>query len=123
MNEGAPSGTPSFVCARGGSWSYRLSTRRYAARGASGRWGPCVRGLRTRKRPPAGGYVVRITNVEDVAGREYLNVVYDICEGDYAGFYSDDFGRRNDWDAIGRRFTALVQETVQARRALSPDGS
>jgi len=49
------------------------------------------------KRPPAGGYVVRITNVEDVAGREYLNVVYDICEGDYAGFYSDDFGRRNDW--------------------------
>ena len=27
--------------------------------------------------------------------------------------------QRYDWDAIGRRFTALVEEMVQTRRALS----
>jgi hypothetical protein len=31
--------------------------------------------------------------------------------------------QRYDWDAIGRRFTALVEDTVQARRPLSPNGS
>ena len=28
--------------------------------------------------------------------------------------------QRYDWDAIGRRFVALVEETVQTRRTLSP---
>lgn len=46
---------------------------------------------------PPGGYVARIVDVEDVEDREYLNVVYDIAEGDWAGFYSDDFGRSNPW--------------------------
>lgn len=46
---------------------------------------------------PAGGYVIRIVDVEDVADREYLNVVYDVAEGEYAGFYSDDFGQKNPW--------------------------
>lgn len=31
--------------------------------------------------------------------------------------------QRYDWDAIGRRFVALVEETVQARRPLSSDDS
>lgn len=31
--------------------------------------------------------------------------------------------QRYDWAAIGRRFTALVEETVQARRPLSYNGS
>lgn len=46
---------------------------------------------------PAGGYVVKITDVEDMADKEYLNVVFDIKEGEYSGFYSDDFGRLNPW--------------------------
>lgn len=46
---------------------------------------------------PAGGYVVRILNVEDVPSREYLNIYYDIAEGPYAGFFDDDFGRANMW--------------------------
>jgi hypothetical protein len=29
--------------------------------------------------------------------------------------------QRYDWDAIGWRFVALVEETVHARRALPPD--
>lgn len=46
---------------------------------------------------PAGGYVIKIVDVEDMADKEYLNVVYDIKEGEYSGFYSDDFGRLNPW--------------------------
>ena len=44
---------------------------------------------------PAGGYVIRIVDIEDVTDREYLNVVYDVAEGQYAGFYNDDFGQKN----------------------------
>lgn len=40
-------------------------------------------------RLPAGGYVARITNVEDVPSREYLYIEYDIAEGEYAGHYAN----------------------------------
>lgn len=39
-------------------------------------------------RLPAGGYVARITNVEDVPSRECLYIEYDIAEGEYAGHYA-----------------------------------
>lgn len=59
---------------------------------------------------PAGGYVLRIVDVEDVPGKEYLNVVYDIAEGEHAGFYSDDFGRRNPW---AHRFVRSYKESAR----------
>lgn len=46
---------------------------------------------------PPGGYVVRITDVEDVPSREYLRFTYDIAEGEHAGHYSDDFGKNNPY--------------------------
>lgn len=46
---------------------------------------------------PAGGYVVEIVAVEDVAAREYLNVVFDIAEGEFKDYYDDEFGRNNPW--------------------------
>lgn len=46
---------------------------------------------------PAGGYVVTIVDVEDKEDREYLNIVYDVSEGPYTGFYADDFGTNNPW--------------------------
>lgn len=46
---------------------------------------------------PAGGYVCRITAVEDVPSKEYLNITYDIVEGQYAGHYSDDFAQKNPY--------------------------
>lgn len=51
------------------------------------------------QRLPAGGYVCKITKVEDHGNEEkpYLRVVYDIFEGDYARFYSDDWGKENEW--------------------------
>ena len=62
------------------------------------------------KRPEPGGYVVRITATEDKAAREYVNLVYDIAEGPYAGFYSDDFGRRNDW---AHRFVRSYKDSCE----------
>ena len=51
------------------------------------------------QRLPAGGYVCKITKVEDHGNEEkpYLRVVYDIFEGEYAQYYSDDWGKENEW--------------------------
>lgn len=59
---------------------------------------------------PAGGYVVRIVDVEDVPSREYLWVVYDIAEGEHAGHYSDAFGKANAW---AHRFTRSYKESAE----------
>lgn len=44
---------------------------------------------------PAGAYVVRIVEVEDIPSKQYLNVVYDIKEGPFAGFYSHSIRRES----------------------------
>jgi len=51
------------------------------------------------QRLPAGGYVCKITKVEDHGSelKPYLRVVYDIFEGEYARFYSDDWSKENEW--------------------------
>lgn len=51
------------------------------------------------QRLPAGGYVCRILKVKDHGDEQkpYLHFVYDIAEGDYAGYYSDDWGKENEW--------------------------
>ena len=46
---------------------------------------------------PAGGYVIRITKAEDVPGKEYLLVEYDVAEGEHAGHYKDLFDRLGFW--------------------------
>lgn len=48
-------------------------------------------------RLPAGGYVLKITAIKDNEAREYLEDFYDIAEGDYAGYYSDDWSKQNPW--------------------------
>lgn len=58
---------------------------------------------------PAGGYVINIVDVEDVPYKEYVNIVYDIAEGDYAGFYGDEFGRGNPW---AHRFVRSYKESA-----------
>ena len=42
-----------------------------------------------RKLPP-GGYVCKIVNMFDVPEREYVMIVYDIAQGEYAGFFAND---------------------------------
>ncbi|MBR2555760.1 MAG: hypothetical protein IKE94_12935 [Aeriscardovia sp.] len=50
-------------------------------------------------RLPAGGYVCRIISATDHPDEEkpYLDIVYDIAEGEHAGYYSDEWGRTNTW--------------------------
>lgn len=49
------------------------------------------------KRLPAGGYIVEITAVKNEPAKEYLQVVFDIAEGEYKGFYSDDWGKEHPY--------------------------
>ena len=42
------------------------------------------------ERLPAGGYVIKITDVKDEQAKEYLRIVYDIAEGSEAGRYKNE---------------------------------
>jgi hypothetical protein len=44
------------------------------------------------QRLPAGGYIARITDVEDVPDKSYLRATFDIAEGKFAGLYADQWG-------------------------------
>jgi len=46
---------------------------------------------------PAGPYVARLTELNDNESREYVEAVYDIAEGEHAGFYSDDWGKSHPY--------------------------
>lgn len=56
-------------------------------------------------RLPAGGYVCRIISATDYPDatdkdgnpKPYLDIVYDIAEGEHAGYYADEWGRTNTW--------------------------
>lgn len=50
-----------------------------------------------RGRLPVGGYVLKITAVEDDPKKEYLRIVYDIAEGPEKDRYADDWGKANDF--------------------------
>lgn len=80
---------------------------------------------------PAGGYVIKIVDVNDVPDKEYLWVVYDIAEGEHAGHYSDDFGKNNAWahrftrsykDSAEGMFKAFVNRVEESNRGFKWDG-
>lgn len=56
-----------------------------------------------------GGYVCRITAVEDVPSKEYLWIVYDVAEGPCAGTYAG-MGPSDDWK---HRFTRSYKDTAR----------
>lgn len=41
---------------------------------------------------PAGGYVAKVTEMVDNEARQYVEVVWDVAEGEHAGHFSDDWG-------------------------------
>lgn len=49
------------------------------------------------RRLPAGAYVAKIVDVKDFENKEYLEIVYDIAEGEYKDFYSDDWGKSHPY--------------------------
>lgn len=53
-----------------------------------------------KKRLGPGGYVCKVTKVEDVADREYLKMEYDIVEGEFKGYWSsneENYGWRDSF--------------------------
>lgn len=46
---------------------------------------------------PAGPYVARLVALNDNEQREYVEVVFDIAEGEHAGYYSDDWGKAHPY--------------------------
>lgn len=41
-------------------------------------------------RLPAGGYIIKITKVEDVPDKQYLRIIFDIAEGPEKGRFKDE---------------------------------
>ena len=56
-----------------------------------------------------GGYVCKITKVEDVPKKEYLYVEYDIAKGDFEGYYESLNERLGFW---GGRFYKSYKESA-----------
>ena len=46
---------------------------------------------------PAGGYVAKITDMVDNEDKENVEVIFDIAEGEHAGYYSDDWGKAHPY--------------------------
>lgn len=57
-------------------------------------------------RLPAGGYVCTIKKVTDHREGEkpYLEIVYDIREGQYTDYYADEWGQANEWAHSNRHY-------------------
>lgn len=48
-------------------------------------------------RPAAGAYKCKITEVIDVADKQYLKIVYDIDDGEFKGYYTEMRENHPDW--------------------------
>ena len=46
---------------------------------------------------PAGPYVARLVEMKDNEAKEYVEAIYDIAEGEHAGYYSDDWGKSHPY--------------------------
>lgn len=57
-----------------------------------------------------GGYVCRITSVEDVEDREYLKIEFDIAEGELTGHYTELYKAKGFW---GGSFIRSYKETAR----------
>lgn len=61
---------------------------------------------------PAGAYVCIITAVEDVPDKEYLKVSYDIAEGEFAKYYTNQRNDHPDWAWIGAYVKSYKQKAL-----------
>lgn len=46
---------------------------------------------------PAGPYVAKVLDAIDKPEKEYVEVIFDIAEGEHAGYYSDDWGKAHPY--------------------------
>lgn len=63
------------------------------------KWEPVDTNTGTNSILEPGGYVCRITGVEDKenASSPHLVITWDVAEGAHAGHYSDEWGQTNEW--------------------------
>lgn len=57
-----------------------------------------------KKRLTAGGYVCKITKTEDFAEKEYIKIEYDIVEGEFKGYWSENEERYGWRDSFIRSY-------------------
>lgn len=61
---------------------------------------------------PAGIYICKITNVEDLPDKEYLRVSYDIAEGEFANYYSDMRANHPEWTWVGTYIKSYKEKAL-----------
>lgn len=49
------------------------------------------------KSVPAGGYIAKITACYDIEDKEYLKIEFDIADGEYKGFFAEQYQRAKFW--------------------------
>lgn len=64
------------------------------------------------RRPGAGAYICKITDVIDVSDKEYLKVVYDIDEGEFKGYYTETRTAHPDWLWMGAYVKSYKQTAL-----------
>lgn len=74
---------------------------------------------------PAGPYVAVITDATDNEDKQYVEIVYDIAEGEHKGYYSDDWGKSHPYAHrifMSYRDTALgmLKGRLEAIQASNP---
>jgi hypothetical protein len=57
----------------------------------------------------AGGYICKITKVEDVPNKEYLKIEYDVVQGDFKDYFKNLFEAKKFW---GGNFIRSYKETA-----------
>lgn len=62
-------------------------------------------------RLPAGGYIIRIDAVKDNPAQEFIEITYDIAEGEHAGHYTD----AESWRHTFRRYYSDKAESFFAQ--------
>lgn len=53
------------------------------------------------RRPTAGAYICKITDVIDIEEKQYLKVFYDFVDGEYKDYYTELRENHPDWDWAG----------------------
>ena len=56
------------------------------------------------RRPEAGAYICKITKAVDYANEQYLEISYDIDDGEYKGYYEDMRARGYEWAGKYRKY-------------------
>lgn len=64
--------------------------------------------------PTPGGYVCKITAVEDVPDRKYLYVEFDIAEGDYKNNFTERYKNYGNWPATGKAYLSYKSAEIMS---------